>query len=629
MGGHGGGQFGSVMRSMRRDDSVTQQQVTKGTAKRMVQFARPYRRILGWFLVLVVIEAVVGVINPLLFASIIDNGIKHNDKGLVIGLALVAAGLAVADTGLSIGIRYVSAKVGEGLIFDMRSKVFGHIQKMPIAFFTRTQTGALISRLNNDVIGAQQAFTDTLSSVVSNLISVTLVLIVMFLLSWQITLISLIILPVFVLPAKRVGRRLSSITRESYALNAQMNNTMTERFNVSGALLVKLFGRPSEERGAFESKAGRVRDIGVTQAMYARIFIAALTLTAALATAVVYGWGGIQVIDKSLQLGTVVALAAYLARLYGPLTALSNVQIDVMTALVSFDRVFEILDLPPMIDDKADAGPVPPGPARVDFDGVDFRYPTAEEVSLASLESVAILDQTVSQQVLFGVTFTAEPGQLVALVGPSGAGKTTISHLLPRLYDVTSGAIRINGADVRDVTMESLTAAIGVVTQDAHLFHDTIRGNLLYAKPDATRGELDAALAGAQIATMVDSLPDGLDTVVGDRGYRLSGGEKQRLAIARILLKAPEIVILDEATAHLDSESEAAVQQALATALRGRTSLVIAHRLSTVREADVILVLDHGRIVERGRHDELLAAGGQYAELYRIQFERQEHSDLI
>jgi ATP-binding cassette, subfamily B, bacterial len=630
MAGHGmgGGQFGGVMRSMRRDDSVTQQRVTKGTAKRMFQFARPYRKILTWFLVLVTIEAALGIVNPLLFRSIINNVVGHHNKTLIIGLALVAAGVAVADTALSIGIRWVSAKVGEGLIFDMRSQVFGHIQKMPIAFFTRTQTGSLISRLNNDVIGAQQAFTDTLSSVVSNLISVTLVLVVMFLLSWQITLISLVILPVFVLPAKRVGRRLSSITRESYGLNAQMNNTMTERFNVSGALLVKLFGRPAEEREAFESKAGRVRDIGVTQAMYARFFIAALTLTAALATAVVYGLGGVLAVDGALSVGTMVALATYLTRLYGPLTALSNVQIDVMTALVSFDRVFEVLDLPAMIQDKPDARPIPAGPARIEFDHVDFRYPSAEEVSLASLESVAVLDTTVSQQVLFDVDFTAEPGELVALVGPSGAGKTTISHLLPRLYDVRSGAIRINGLDVRDSTSDSLTATIGVVTQDAHLFHDTIRGNLLYAKPDATIGELDAALAGAQIATMVDSLPDGLDTVVGDRGYRLSGGEKQRLAIARILLKAPEIVVLDEATAHLDSESEAAVQQALATALRGRTSLVIAHRLSTVREADMILVLDHGRIVERGRHDELLAAGGQYAELYRIQFERQEHSDL-
>ncbi len=626
MGGHGmgGGQFGSVMRSMRRDDSVTSQHVTKGTARRMVQFARPYRAILLWFLVLVVIDAVIGVINPLLFRSIIDKGIPEHNKSLILGLALVAAVLALVDTALSIGIRWVSAKVGEGLIFDMRSKVFEHIQKMPIAFFTRTQTGALISRLNNDVIGAQQAFTDTLSSVVSNIISVTLVLIVMFALSWQITLISLIILPVFVLPAKRVGRRLSVITRESYGLNAQMNNTMTERFNVSGALLVKLFGRPGQERDEFEQKAGRVRDIGVTQAMYARFFIAALTLTAALATAVVYGWGGIQVVNGTLQLGTVVALAAYLTRLYGPLTALSNVQIDVMTALVSFDRVFEVLDLPPMIQDRPDARPVPAGPARIEFDHVDFRYPAAEEVSLASLESVAVLDTTVSQQVLFDVTFTAEPGQLVALVGPSGAGKTTVSQLLPRLYDVRSGAIRINGLDVRDATSASLTSTIGVVTQDAHLFHDTIRGNLLYAKPDATDGELEAALAGAQIATMVSSLPDGLDTVVGDRGYRLSGGEKQRIAIARILLKAPEVMVLDEATAHLDSESEAAVQKALATALHGRTSLVIAHRLSTVREADVILVLDHGRIVERGRHDELLADGGQYAELYRIQFERQE-----
>jgi ATP-binding cassette subfamily B protein len=627
MGGHGmggGGQFGGMMRSMRRDDSVTQQHVTKGTSRRMMRFARPYRRILAWFLVLVVIDAVIGVVNPLLFRSIIDNGIANHNKSLIIGLALLAAVLAIVDTALTIGIRWVSAKVGEGLIFDMRAQVFEHIQKMPIAFFTRTQTGSLISRLNNDVIGAQQAFTDTLSSVVSNLISVTLVLIVMFLLSWKITLISLIILPVFVLPAKRIGRRLSVITRESYGLNAQMNNTMNERFNVSGAMLVKLFGRPAEERDAFESKAGRVRDIGVTQAMYARFFIAALTLTAALATAVVYGWGGVQVIEGGLELGTVVALAAYLTRLYGPLTALSNVQIDVMTALVSFDRVFEVLDLPPMIADKPDARDVPAGPARIEFDHVDFRYPSAEEVSLASLESVAVLDQTVSSQVLFDVSFTAEPGQLVALVGPSGAGKTTVSQLLPRLYDVTAGSISINGLDVRDATMASLTRTIGVVTQDAHLFHDTIRANLLYAKPDATDGELQAALAGAQIATMVDTLADGIDTVVGDRGYRLSGGEKQRLAIARILLKAPEVVVLDEATAHLDSESEAAVQQALSTALEGRTSLVIAHRLSTVREADMILVLDHGRIVERGRHDELLVAGGQYADLYRIQFERQE-----
>ncbi len=440
---------------------------------------------------------------------------------------------------------------------------------------------------------------------------------------------SLVILPVFVLPAKRVGRRLSSITREAYGLNAQMNTTMTERFNVSGALLVKLFGRPAEERGSFEHKAGRVRDIGVTQAMYARVFIAALTLTASLATALVYGWGGIQAVDGGLSVGSVVALAAYLTRLYGPLTSLSNVQIDVMTALVSFDRVFEILDLPPMIADKPDAVTVPAGPARIEFDHVDFRYPTAEEVSLASLESVAVLDTTVSQQVLFDVSFTAEPGQLVALVGPSGAGKTTISHLLPRLYDVRSGAVRINGVDVRDVTMASLTDTVGVVTQDAHLFHETIRDNLLYAKPEATEAQLRDALAGAQISNLIEALPDGVDTVVGDRGYRLSGGEKQRLAIARLLLKAPEVVVLDEATAHLDSESELAVQRALATALQGRTSLVIAHRLSTVREADMILVLEHGRIVERGRHDELLAANGVYADLYRIQFQGQEHADPV
>ncbi|MDA8341888.1 MAG: ABC transporter ATP-binding protein [Actinomycetota bacterium] len=615
-----------MLRQMRRDSSVVRQRVTKGTARRMFRFARPYRRILVFFLVVIVVDAVVGVANPLLFRSIINNGILKHDSRIIVVLALVAAGLAVIGTGLSIAQRWVSAKVGEGLIFDMRAQVFAHIGRMPLAFFTRTQTGALISRLNNDVLGAQQAFTDTLSSVVSNLVSVSLVLVAMFFLSWKITLVSLVILPVFVVPARRVGRRLSTITREGYALNAEMNNMMTERFNVSGALLVKLFGRPAEERAAFESKAGRVRDIGVTQAMYARFFIAALMLTASLATAIVYGWGGVQAVDGALTVGTVVALAAYLTRLYGPLTALSNVQIDVMTALVSFDRVFEVLDLAPMIDEKPDAVDIPPGPARVEFEHVDFRYPTAEEVSLASLESVARLETTASSQVLFDVSFVAEPGQLVALVGPSGAGKTTITHLVSRLYDVGNGSVRINGVDVRDATLATLATTVGVVTQDAHMFHETIRDNLRYARPDASDDDLMEVLAAAQISALVEHLPDGLDTVVGDRGYRLSGGEKQRLAIARLLLKAPAVVVLDEATAHLDSESEAALQVALASALEGRTSLVIAHRLSTVRNADLILVLEHGRIVERGHHDELLAAGGIYAELYRIQFERQEEA---
>jgi len=611
------------MRSMRRDESITDVQVTPGTARRMLTFARPYRRILVLFLGLIVLDAVVGAANPLIYRAIINQGILGHRVGLVVELAGVVAALAVLDAALLVGQRWVSAWVGEGVIFDLRSKVFGHIQRMPVAFFTRTQTGALITRLNNDILGAQQAFTGTLSSVVSNLVGVALVLAAMLVLSWQITLVALVILPVFVIPARRVGRRLSSITRESYALNAEMNTTATERFNVAGALLVKLFGRPGEERRTFEAKAGRVRDIGVTQAMYARLFFVALILTASLATAVVYGWGGAMAVRGALNVGTVVALTAYLNRLYGPLTALSNVQVDVMTALVSFDRVFEVLDLAPGIDEKSDALTVPRGPTRIEFDHVDFSYPRAEEVSLASLESVAVLESAPSQQVLFDVSFTAEPGEMVALVGPSGAGKTTISHLVPRLYDVRQGAVRINGIDVRDATLSSLSEVVGVVTQDAHLFHETIRSNLVYARPEATEEEMVGALRAAHILALVESLPDGLDTLVGDRGYRLSGGEKQRLAIARLLLKAPDVVVLDEATAHLDSESEAAVQEALRSALTGRTSLVIAHRLSTVREADRILVVDNGRIVQQGRHEDLLATGGLYADLYRIQFEGQ------
>ena len=621
-GGMGGG--GAMMRWFRREQ-LPNRKLAKGTVRRIARFAAPYKRMLLAFLALIVVDAVVGAVNPLIFGAIV-NDIIARKRSLVVELALLVGGLAILDAGFSLAMRYYSARIGEGLIFDMRSRVFRHVQRMPLAFFTRTQTGALVTRLNNDVLGAQQAFTGTFSTVVSNLISVTLVLIAMFVLSWQITLVSLAMLPVFIFPARWMGRRLQAITRESYALNAQMNTTMTERFNVAGALLVKLFGRARDEARGFEQKAGRVRDIGVQQAMYSRVFFTSLMLTASLATALVYGWGGALAAEGTLKVGTVVALAAYLTRLYGPLTALSNVNVDVMTALVSFERVFEVLDLPPMIDEKPDAVELPRGRARIEFDSVDFSYPTAEEVSLASLESVAVLDRTPTTQVLHGVSFTAEPGMLVALVGPSGAGKTTISHLVPRLYDVRGGAVRINGRDVRDLTLDSLKAAVGVVTQDAHLFHETIRSNLLYAKPDATDDELRDALRGAQILPLVASLPDGLETVVGDRGYRLSGGEKQRLAIARLLLKAPDIVVLDEATAHLDSESEVAVQQALNAALRGRTSLVIAHRLSTVRDADLILVVDEGRIVERGRHEDLLAAGGLYAELYRTQFQGQASS---
>jgi ATP-binding cassette subfamily B protein len=629
MGMHMGMGGWGLMRSMRRDESIRQHRLTAGIVRRIAGFARPYRAALAVFLVLIIIDAVVGAANPLLYRAIIDDGILGHNVNLVAVLAGAVAGLAIFDAVLGLAQRWLSSRVGEGLIYDMRTKVFGHINEMPISFFTRTQTGALISRLNNDVLGAQQAFTDTFSSVVGNVIGVSITLVAMFFLSWQITLLSLVLLPVFLLPARWVGRRLAGITRESYNLNAQMNTTMSERFNVSGALLVKLFGHPEDEVRGFAAKARRVRDIGVLQAMYARVFMTSLLLTASLATALVYGLGGALAARGTLMVGTVVALTAYLSRLYGPLTALSNVQVDIMTALVSFDRVFEVLDLPPMIAEKPDAVPIPRGRATIEFEHVDFRYPAAEEVSLASLESVAVLERTNNQQVLFDINFTARPGQLIALVGPSGAGKTTLSHLVPRLYDVRAGAVRINGIDVRDATLPSIRASVGVVTQDAHLFHETIRSNLLYAKPDATDAELLEALRLAQILPLVESLPDGLETLVGDRGYRLSGGEKQRIAIARLLLKAPDIVVLDEATAHLDSESEAAVQEALRHALTGRTSLVIAHRLSTVRDADVILVLDQGRIVEKGTHGALLAAGGLYAELYTTQFEGQATAEEV
>ncbi|MCW2499705.1 MAG: Xenobiotic-transporting ATPase [Frankiales bacterium] len=622
-----------MMRSFSRDPAVTQKKLAPGTVRRIARFAAPYKRQLIAFLVVIVIDAIIAIAPPLVLAQIIDNGIGTNPPatgrpGLVLALALFVAGLALFDAVLSLVNRWYSARIGEGLIYDLRSQVYAHVQKMPIAFFTRTQTGALISRLNNDVLGAQQAFTGTLSNVVSNAIGVVLTLSVMIVLSWQITLLSLVLLPVFIVPAKIVGKKLQELTRESYSLNAEMNNSMTERFNVSGALLVKLFGRPAQEEQAFSDRAGRVRDIGVTSAMYGRVFFVALTTVAALATALVYGVGGTLAADGALKVGTVVALAALLTRLYGPLTALSNVRVDVMTALVSFERVFEVLDLEPMVADKPTAVALPKAAMAVEFDDVRFRYPRADEVSLASLESVAVLDNTEPQQVLHGVSFRVEPGTLTALVGPSGAGKTTISQLLTRMYDVQEGAVRIGDHDVRDVTLQSLRDAVGVVTQDAHMFHDTIRANLLYAFPAASEDQLWDALDAAQVGPLVRALPDGLDTVVGDRGYRLSGGEKQRMAIARLLLKAPGLVVLDEATAHLDSESEAAVQRALATALQGRTSVVIAHRLSTVRDADQILVVADGQVVERGTFDELLARDGLFAELYRTQFLNQATADL-
>ena len=606
-------------RSMTADPSVKEQKLKPGTVKRIFSFARPYRTNIIIYLATVVVDAGLIVATPLLLKRLIDEGVIPKDPSVVTNLAILVGLLAIADAAINMLGRYFSSRIGEGLIYDLRSLVFAHVQKQSIAFFTRTQTGALISRINSDVIGAQQAFTATLSGVVSNVVSLFLVTITMLILSWQITIFSLLLLPVFLIPTKWVGRRLQSLTRESFGVNAEMSSTMTERFNVSGAMLVALYGEPAREREYFRSRARRVADIGIKMAMLNRLFFIALTSVAAIATAFAYGIGGHLAIQGGVTVGTLLAITALLARLYGPLTALSNVRIDVMTSLVSFERVFEVLDLEPMVKNHENAKVLQTTQPRIEFKNVNFSYPRAEEISLASLESAAKAETVQSGQVLNNLSFVAAPGTMTALVGPSGAGKTTISALLPRLYDVTDGAISIDGYDIRDLTLESLRDSIGVVMQDAHLFHETIAENLRYAKQDATEEEMIQACKSAQIWTLIDSLPNRFETMVGERGHRLSGGEKQRLAIARLLLKSPSVVILDEATAHLDSENEQLVHAALQTALKGRTSIVIAHRLSTVRDADQILVLEKGSIVERGTHDELVAKGGLYSDLYNRQ----------
>ncbi len=609
-----------MMHSLTRDSSVTDKQLEPGTMSRVLAYARPFRKIITAFLALVVVDAMLLVATPLLLARLVDDGVVPGNRDVVVRLALIVAGLALFSAVVTIAARWYSARIGEGLIFHLRTEVFSHVLRQPIAFFTRAQTGALVSRLNSDVIGAQQAFTSVLSSVVSNAVSLTLIIGAMGSLSWQLTLGALALVPLFLLPARWLGRRLATLAHEQMGVNAELGSRMTERFNVGGALLVKLFGDPKREDEEYAVRAGRVRDIGVTMAMNRTVLFVSLTVIASLATAMVYGFGGVMAINGTLSIGTLLALAALLGRLYGPLTTLSNVRVDVLTALVSFSRVFEILDLSPTVQEAPNARALPSGPVAVDFVDVGFTYPGADEVSLASLETTVKGDRRRGDAVLRDVSFSARPGELVALVGPSGAGKTTITNLVARLYDPSSGSVRLQGVDLREATLASVSAAVGVVTQESHLFHDTIRANLAFARPAASESDMWEALRSAQIQDLVESLPQGLDTVVGDRGYRLSGGEKQRLAIARLLLKGPGLLVLDEATAHLDSESELAVQRALDTALAGRTALVIAHRLSTVRGADQILVVDGGRIVERGRHHELLAAGGLYADLYRTQF---------
>ena len=606
-------------RSLTADQSVKNQKLRPGTLKRIASFAVPYKASLTLFLITVVIDAFLIVATPLLLRRLIDEGVIPKNTELVTNLAIAVGVIAVADALFSMAGRWFSSRIGEGLIYDLRKQIFEHVQKQSIAFFTRTQTGALISRLNSDVIGAQQAFTSTLSGVISNLLSLILVALAMFTLSWQITLISLVLLPVFLIPTKWVGRKLQGYTRQSFDLNAGMSATMTERFNVSGALLVSLYGDSKKEKNEFAEKARRVADIGISIAMLNRIFFIALTSVAAVATAVAYGIGGHLAISGELTVGTLLAITALLARLYGPLTALSNVRVDVMSALVSFERVFEVLDLKPMVTDRVDAKNLTDTKLDLRFKDVSFSYPKAEEISLASLEMTAKPEIVSSGEVLKGISFTVASGTLTGIVGPSGAGKSTISSLIPRLYDVNQGVISINGTDVRDYTIKSLRNSIGVVTQDSHMFHDSILVNLKYAKSDATSNEIEAACKSARIWDFIQSLPNGLDTVVGERGHRLSGGEKQRLAIARLLLKQPSLVILDEATAHLDSENEALVQAALKEALVGRTSIVIAHRLSTIAHADQILVIDNGEIVEQGKHEQLVEKRGLYFDLFERQ----------
>ncbi len=625
------------MRGFAADTSVTKQRLGRGTIPRIMDYARPYRWDLAMFLLAAALDAAVTVAIPILLGVVIDRGILPGNIAIVLGVAAVVAALAGLDAFLNLVQRWFTGRVGQGVIYDLRTEVFDHVQQQPIAFFTRVQTGSLVSRLNSDVIGAQQALTTTLATAVSSSLQLFLVLATMFYFSWLVTIIALLLIPVFIFPARRIGASLQRLIRESMQVNAQMGTTMTERFNVAGAMLAKLFGRRREESDIFAGQAAKVRDIGVIQAMYGSALLIALNLVASLSLAVVYGLGGVLAVHGILQAGTVVTLALLLTRLYVPISTLSNIQVNAMTALVSFDRVFEVLDLKPLIEDRPGAeqlvlpgngsGPAAGLAADIVFDRVSFKYPDASEVSLASLESIANSPNGRSDArmgVLHDVSFTAPAGQLTALVGPSGAGKTTMTQLVCRLYDPTMGAVRIGGVDLRDITLESLHATIGVVTQDPHMYHDTIRANLVYARPGASEADLIGACRAAQIWDLISALPESLDTVVGDRGYRLSGGEKQRVALARLLLKAPAVVVLDEATAHLDSESEAAVQRALAAALVGRTSLVIAHRLSTILEADQILVIDEGQIRERGRHEELLTTDGLYADLYRTQFARQE-----